>query len=113
MTKPRIYADFQNADAQGRIRLNTQGTLDDINELQLEMCDGLAVTLYTDDVNPAGAEDFMEVDGVVSLAEAEKCWVATIDWNAIHHTSELTIANRNGANTPISPIAADSNLTRR
>jgi hypothetical protein len=28
------------------------------------------------------------VDGIVSFSEEEDCWVATVDWSAIHHNSD-------------------------
>jgi hypothetical protein len=30
MNKPKVYADFQNADSQGRLRLNCLGTVEDL-----------------------------------------------------------------------------------
>lgn len=111
--KPRIYADFQNADELGRIRLNNQGTLDDVAKHQIVFHDGMAVTLYSDDVNAAGDEDELEVDGIVGYADVEKCWVASIDWNAIHHASDVPNTNCNGTSIPVSPVLSDANVTRR
>jgi hypothetical protein len=74
MTNPRIYADFHNADAQGRLRLNCRGTLDDLHRHGIALAEGLAVTLYSEDV---------EVEGEVQYSPDEKLWVAQIDWNAL------------------------------
>ncbi|WP_277883249.1 hypothetical protein [Nostoc sp. FACHB-190] len=30
MDKPRVFADFHNADSQGRLRLNCTGTIEDL-----------------------------------------------------------------------------------
>ena len=37
MVKPRIYADFHNADPKGRLRLNCIGTMEDLSRQQVEL----------------------------------------------------------------------------
>lgn len=87
MRKPRIYADFHNADSQGRIRLNCTGTVEDLSQQKVELREGLVVTLYSDDLDDKGQLDELLVDGVVSFSQEEHCWVAAIDWGTIHHAS--------------------------
>lgn len=74
MNKPRVFADFHNADAQGRLRLNCIGTVEDLAKQQISLEEGQLLTLYSED---------LEVDGVVRYSEEEKMWVAVIDWDAI------------------------------
>jgi hypothetical protein len=74
MDKPRIFADFHNADAQGRLRLNCIGTLQDLARQQISLQDGQWLTLYSED---------LEVDGLVRYSAEENLWVAVIDWSAI------------------------------
>jgi hypothetical protein len=88
MAQPRVYADFHNADAQGRLRLNSVGTIEDLARQQIELREGLRLTLYSDDLDEKGALDKLLVDGVVSFSEEEDVWVATIDWSAIRHNSD-------------------------
>jgi len=88
MNKPRIYADFHNADAIGRLRLNCAATIDDLAKQHMTLREGLALTLYSDDLNDAGELDELLADGIVTFSEEEKCWVASIDWNAIRHASD-------------------------
>ena len=88
MTKPRIYADFHNADSRGRLRLNSVGTIEDLARQQIELREGLALTIYSDDLDEQGALDKLLVDGIVSFSEEEDCWIATIDWSAIRHSSD-------------------------
>ncbi len=88
MAKPKVYADFHNADPQGRLRLNCVGTIEDLARQQVELHEGLQLTLYSDDVDDQGELDELLADGVVSFSQEEHCWVATIDWSAIHHASE-------------------------
>ncbi len=88
MGKPKIYADFHNADSQGRLRLNCIGTSEDLARQGVELRDGLVLKLYSDDLNERGEPDELLVDGVVSFSDQEHCWVAAIDWSAIRHASD-------------------------
>ncbi len=80
MKEPRIYADFHNADAQGRLRLNCVGTTKDLARKQVALRPGVILTLYSDDADAEGNSDDLEVSGVVEYSQAEQCWVARVDW---------------------------------
>jgi hypothetical protein len=80
MDKPRVFADFHNADALGRLRLNCIGTVQDLARQQVALCDGQWLTLYSED---------LEVDGLVRYSTEENLWVAVIDWNAIRRQKDL------------------------
>ena len=54
MTAPRAYADFHNADAQGRLRLNCSGTTRDLTRHQVVLRPGLVLTLWSDDADTEG-----------------------------------------------------------
>jgi len=71
---PTIFADFQNADPQGRVRLNTQGTHQDLQRLGLSLFAGMILRLSDGD---------LEVDGEVEYSADEQMWVARIDWSAL------------------------------
>lgn len=43
----RIYADFNSKDEQGRVRLSTVGSLEDIEKHSTELIEGLEVILHT------------------------------------------------------------------
>jgi hypothetical protein len=105
MANPRIHADFHNADAQGRLRLNCVGTVEDLARQQVELREGLRLTLYADDLDDKGQLDELLVEGVVSFSEEEHCWVAAIDWAAIHHASEGrdSPTDGNGSSSPSAP----------
>ena len=89
MMAPRIYADFHNADAQGRLRLNCSGTAKDLANQQVSLREGLILTLYADDADAKGRPDDLEVSGVVEYSGDEQCWVARVDWAAVHHASDV------------------------
>ena len=74
MTSPRIDADFHNADALGRLRLNCRGTLDDLSRRRVTLADGLRVTLSSEDV---------EAGGEVLYSAEEQLWTAVIDWDGV------------------------------
>jgi hypothetical protein len=76
MAKPRIFVDFHNADPQGRLRLNSIGTVEDLSRQQVSLTDGLAAIFYSEDV---------EADGTVRYSGEENVWVAEINWDAIRH----------------------------
>jgi len=85
---PKVYADFHNADPQGRVRLNCIGTAEDLSRTGIELREGMTLTLYSDDEGANGQLDELLADGIVSFSEAEHCWVATIDWKAFCHASD-------------------------
>ncbi|MEA5606039.1 hypothetical protein [Nostoc sp. UHCC 0252] len=82
MNTPRIFADFHNADNQGRLRLNCIGTVEDLARQNIELQDGKLLTLYSED---------LEVEGVVQYSTEEYLWVAAIDWNAIKQMDDLAV----------------------
>jgi hypothetical protein len=68
--KPRIWVDFQNCDSMGRVRLNTVGTLQDLDQLGVVLRDGLKVSLYCLE---------LETEGVVVYSEEDRGWVGAVD----------------------------------
>lgn len=88
MAKPKVYADFHNADPQGRIRLNCVGTVEDLSQQHVELHEGLALTLCADDLDAQGKLTELLVDGIVSFSQEEHCWVAAVDWDEIRHAEQ-------------------------
>ena len=80
MNKPRIFADFHNADTQGRLRLNCVGTIEDLARQQISLREGQPLVLYS---------EYLEVDGVVQYSEEENLWIAVIDWDAIREIAPV------------------------
>jgi hypothetical protein len=85
MSNPRVFADFHNADAQGRLRLNCVGTVEDLARHQVVLQDGLLITLYSEE---------LAVDGNVQYSTDENLWVAVIDWNAIREEADAQHENQ-------------------
>jgi hypothetical protein len=88
MSKPRVYADFQNLDDSNRLRLTCAGTIADLAHKSIELHEGLALTFYTDDADDQGEPDELRTDGVVHYDEHDRTWVASVDWSAIRHESD-------------------------
>ena len=80
MNRPKVFADFHNADPKGRLRLNCVGTAEDLAYQKISLRDGQSLVLYSED---------LEVDGVVQYSEDEKLWVAVIDWDAIREVTPV------------------------
>jgi hypothetical protein len=70
--QPRVFVDFHNSDRQGRVRLNTVGTLQDLNRLGIVLSEGAEILLYCLE---------SETEGVVSYSSEEGLWVAAVDWD--------------------------------
>lgn len=83
MNNLRVFADFHNADVQGRLRLNCIGTVEDLAHQHIVLRDGLALTLYSEE---------LEVEGVVQYSVDENLWVAVIDWQAIRDVGPAVIS---------------------
>lgn len=96
MNGPRVYADFNNADPEGRLRLNCAGTIADLSHLGLQLREGLVLTVYMDDTDDQGQPDDLEAVGVVEHSQ-DGGWVARIDWDAVRHASETRFPSANGA----------------
>ena len=84
MNRPKVFADFHNADAQGRLRLNCIGTVEDLAQQQIILRDGLPLTFYSEE---------LEVEGVVHYSTDENVWVAVIDWSAIRTMESPAISS--------------------
>lgn len=71
--KPKIWVDFHNCDIQGRIRLNTVGTIESLNELGLVISSDLIATFYCFE---------REQDGEIVYSQEEQLWVARLTGEA-------------------------------
>ena len=71
----KVFADFNNADKLGRIRLNTIGTENDVKEKNIEFQPGMEILL--DD------SEELSVLGIVEFSVEENIWVAKIDWKQL------------------------------
>jgi hypothetical protein len=76
----RVFADFNNADEEGRLRLNCIGTIEDLASQKVELQDGQTLTFYSED---------LEVEGIVKHSPKENIWVAIINWDNIRQVEYL------------------------
>ena len=80
MNKPKVFADFHNADAKGRVRLNCAGTEADIKRQNIVLQDGQPLIIYSEE---------LEAAGIVHYSEEERLWTAVIDWSAIQEVEPV------------------------
>lgn len=66
-----IYADFNNLDTNGRVRLNLKGTQDSLAGQAVQLADGMKVLL--DD------NEELRANGIVTFSEEEHIWVAAFE----------------------------------
>ncbi|MDD1415017.1 hypothetical protein MEN41_10340 [Dolichospermum sp. ST_con] len=78
--KLRVFADFNNADEEDRLRLNCIGTIEDLARQKIELQDSQTLTFYSED---------LEVEGIVKHSPEENIWVAVIDWDNIRQVEYL------------------------
>lgn len=71
---PRVFVDFNNCDRMGRVRLNTVGTVQDLNRLGIVLREGAEMVLRSFE---------LEAEGTVTYSSEEGVWVAAIDWDHI------------------------------
>lgn len=76
MDLPILFADFNNPDREGRLRLNCDGTIKDIERIGLMLHEGMLISL--DDT------DGLSTEGIVELSLEENIWVAKIDWTLLN-----------------------------
>ena len=101
MDSQTIYADFNNADVEGRVRLNGAGTLRDLARLGTRLRDGMPLTIHDEEL-AADAEAF--------YSPREGIWVAQIDWSLVRAwDAELTPTMGSNAEPPYAP--SDLNKT--
>ena len=74
MSKPSIYADFNNADSRGHLRLNNVGTIEDLSRQGVLLREGLKLVLDDEE---------LEAEGEAHFSSAEKLWVAIINWQMV------------------------------
>ncbi|HEY9242578.1 MAG TPA: hypothetical protein VIP48_11380 [Streptosporangiaceae bacterium] len=69
----RIYADFQNTDRRGRIRLNTVGSQLDLEGEQVELAEGMELVVYSEDLEAHGVARVLDEGG----------WGVEINWSEV------------------------------
>jgi hypothetical protein len=104
---------FTTRTLKGRLRLNCVGTIEDLAQQRVVLREGMPLTLYADDLDAKGELDELRVDGIASFSEEEHCWVAVIDWSAIHHASEESVTPAHGEEDSSERSARGNERTNR
>ena len=61
---PRIFADFNNADRLGRLRLNCHGTKEDLEKLKLKLEENQRLGLYMDELECEGIVTYFTEENI-------------------------------------------------
>lgn len=77
MERIRIYADFNSCDEQGRVMLNTVGSLRDLEKHKAVIREGAHVVFY--------APGEFEVSGTIMF---EEIWKGVPDWSTILYEND-------------------------
>lgn len=85
MPPATVYADFNNADPDGRVRLNGAGSLRDLARLGLNLRDGTPLTIHDEE---------LAADGEAVFSTTEAIWVVVIDWSLVRPWAAEPIATR-------------------
>ena len=71
---PVIYADFNNCDVRGRVRLNIAGSQRDLASTGVRLADGVALHL---------TDNELQVIGTAEFSEEENIWTARFNWDEL------------------------------
>lgn len=74
-----IYADFNNCEENGNVRLNTNGSLNDLFRMKSKIHTGMFAWLYDEEFK---VEAKLEYDG------KWKIWLGEPNWSTIRYFSE-------------------------
>lgn len=86
---PRVFADFNDLlSSPRRLWLDTVGARKDLERQDLELREGLRLTLYDHDLDDASNRDDLLVEGVVSRDPESGRWMAIIEPDEIRHESD-------------------------
>jgi hypothetical protein len=72
--KAPIFVDFHNLDLLGRVRLNTAGTIADLNRTGLRLTQGIELLLVSDE---------WKGEGTAEYSQEEQLWTARFSWDKL------------------------------
>ncbi len=89
-----VHVDFNNADPDGFIRLNTVGCIEDLSRMGITLLDGLLLPVTDGEV---------AVNGTVHAPSAEGVWRLLVDWDEVFaaHARNASEERREGVDTLI------------
>lgn len=91
---PPIWVDFTARDNRSRVPLDYPGTAADLSHYDLELHDGMSITLYTHDATETADPDDLVTRGTVERDDEAQRWFVTFDWRSLVHVSDLDELDR-------------------
>lgn len=72
----KIYADFNSTNEDDKVRLNTVGSIKDIEQYEGLLKNGMKVILYMEEI---------EVEALLEFNETIEIWLGVPDWSTIKY----------------------------
>jgi hypothetical protein len=72
----RIYADFNNCEEDGKVRLNSRGSLDDLSQVKNKIRSSMLVWIYDEE---------LEVETELQYSQKWKIWLGEPNWSTIRY----------------------------
>jgi hypothetical protein len=91
---PRVFVDFHNSDRQGRVRLNTVGTVQDLNRLGVVLREGTEILLYSYEVETDGLLTPQRKDYGWQSSIRTTCEICPVIGNRVGRVPQMTAACR-------------------
>ena len=84
----KLWVDFNNNSENG-VRLNCQGTKDDLLNQKIELKEGMQLLIWDKDFDDNNRPDNLIVEAVAKYNYSQKVWEAVFEWEKIKHESDL------------------------
>jgi hypothetical protein len=85
----RVWADF-NASTDKGLRLNCNGTIDDLLRQKIELKEGMRLFLWDENTDDNDKPDNLVVEALAHFDVRKNIWVGVFEWDDIKHESDLT-----------------------
>ncbi len=84
----RLWADF-SASTDNGLRLNCNGTIDDLSKQNIELEEGLKLLLWDEDTDKNDKPDNLVVEAIAQFNYELNIWEGVFDWKRIKHQSDV------------------------
>ena len=84
----KLWVDFNNSSENG-IRLNCNGTIEDLARQKVELKEGMKLLLWDEDLDENNNQDNIVVEAIAKYNQKDKIWEAVFEWEKIRHESDL------------------------
>jgi len=83
----KLWVDFNNATYNGWVRFNCKGTIDDLENQNIILREGLELLLWTEDEDEYNNPIQLSVEAVAHFNDKDKTWEGKCDMKNIIQSS--------------------------